>query len=74
MIKKICVITGGRADYDLLKPIMRCIQEDPHSRLQLIVSGAHLSPEFGLTYKNIERDRFNIDWKLEMLISSLINL
>lgn len=70
MIKKICVISGGRADYDLLKPIMRHIQEDAHLRLQLIVSGAHLSPEFGSTYKSIERDGFNINWKLEMLISS----
>lgn len=70
MTKKLCVITGGRADYDLLKPVMEGIKVDPDLSLQLIVTGTHLSPEFGLTYKSIEEDGFNIDWKLEILLSS----
>jgi GDP/UDP-N,N'-diacetylbacillosamine 2-epimerase (hydrolysing) len=70
MIKKICVISGSRADYDLLKPIMRCIYEDPQLTLQFIVTGAHLSPEFGSNYKIIECDKFSVDWNLEILMSS----
>lgn len=68
--KKICVITGSRADYGLLRLLMRRIHDAPELMLQLIVTGMHLSPEFGLTYCEIEGDGFRIDRKVEMLTSS----
>ncbi|WP_217586176.1 UDP-N-acetylglucosamine 2-epimerase [Lentibacillus saliphilus] len=68
--RKICVVTGTRAEYGLLYWLMRQIQSDPDLELQLIVTGMHLSPEFGLTYKEIEKDGFVIDEKVEMLLSS----
>ena len=66
-MKKICVITGTRAEYGLLQGLIKKIQEDSDLELQLLVCAAHLSPEFGLTYKLIEEDGFNIDAKVEML-------
>lgn len=70
IVKKICVITGSRAEYGLLKGLMKSIHQDPEIVLQLICTNMHLSPEFGLTYKEIEADGFNIDKKVEMLLSS----
>ncbi len=70
MQKKICVISGSRAEYGLLRWLMTDLREDPAFELQLIVTGMHLSPEFGLTYREIESDGFYIDRKLEMLVSS----
>lgn len=67
--RKICAVTGTRAEYGLLYWLMKEIQNDPELELQLIVTGMHLSPEFGLTYKEIEKD-FKIDKKIEMLLSS----
>jgi len=67
--RKICVVTGTRAEYGLLYWLMREIETDSNLELQLIVTGMHLSPEFGLTYKTIEKD-FKIDKKIEMLLSS----
>ena len=52
-MKKICVITGTRAEYGLLRPLINRIKEDKDLKLQLIATGMHLSPEFGLTYKEI---------------------
>ena len=69
-MKKICVVTGTRAEYGLLKELINKIKEDKEVRLQLIVTGMHLSPEFGLTYKQIEKDGFFIDEKIEILLSS----
>ena len=63
-------MTGTRAEYGLLKPLMRAIDKDKELELYLIVSGMHLSPEFGLTYKEIEEDGFGINAKVEMLLSS----
>lgn len=68
--RKICVVTGTRAEYGLLYWLMKAIQEDKELELQLVVTGMHLSPEFGLTYKTIEKDGFRIDGKVEMLLSS----
>lgn len=68
--KKICVVTGTRAEYGLLYGLMRNIVGDNQLKLQLVVTGMHLSPEFGLTYKEIEKDGFSIDAKVEMLLSS----
>ena len=69
MKRKICVVTGTRAEYGLLYWLMKEIEADSELELQLIVTGMHLSPEFGLTYKEIEKD-FKIDKKIEMLLSS----
>ena len=54
-MRKICVITGTRADYGLLYWVMKSIEQDKELQLQLIVTGMHLSTEFGLTYKQIEK-------------------
>jgi GDP/UDP-N,N'-diacetylbacillosamine 2-epimerase (hydrolysing) len=69
-MRKICIITGTRAEYGLLYWLMKEIQADPELELQLVVTGMHLSPEFGLTWKQIEDDGFNIHRKVEMLLSS----
>jgi len=68
--RKICVVTGTRAEYGLLYWLMKEIQADPDLELQIIATGMHLSPEFGLTYKQIEKDGFYINEKVEMLLSS----
>ena len=70
MNRKICVITGARADYGLLRWVMQGIKDDSELTLQIIATGMHLSPEFGLTYQAIEQDGFQIDRKVEMLTSS----
>ena len=67
--RKVCVITGTRAEYGLLYWLLKEIQNDKELELQLIVTGMHLSPEFGLTYKEIEKE-FKINKKIEMLLSS----
>lgn len=67
---KICIATGTRAEYGLLKPLIDKIRSESTLTLQLLVTGAHLSPEFGLTYKQIEDDGYVIDQKVEMLMSS----
>jgi GDP/UDP-N,N'-diacetylbacillosamine 2-epimerase (hydrolysing) len=69
-MRKICVITGTRAEYGLLRWVMQGIRDDTELKLQVIVTGMHLSPEFGLTYQSIEQDGFQIDRKVEMLTSS----
>lgn len=69
-MKKICVITGTRAEYGLLSKLMKRIDDCPDMQLQIIATNMHLSPEFGLTYREIEADGFNIDKKVEMLLSS----
>jgi len=69
-MRKICVITGTRAEYGLLRWVMQGIKDDPELKLQIIATGMHLSPEFGLTYRSIEQDGFYIDRKVEMLTSS----
>jgi GDP/UDP-N,N'-diacetylbacillosamine 2-epimerase (hydrolysing) len=70
MNRKICIITGTRAEYGLLRWVMQGIKDDNELTLQIIVTGMHLSPEFGLTYKAIEQDGFQIDRKVEMLTNS----
>lgn len=69
-MKKICFFTGTRAEYGLLYPLMKLIKEKNEYELQIIASGMHLSPEFGLTYKEIEKDGFKINEKIEILMSS----
>ena len=69
-MRKVCVITGSRAEYGLLRWLMQGIKDDLDMHLQIIVTGMHLSSEFGLTYKVIEQDGFQIDHKVEMLTES----
>lgn len=68
--RRICVVTGTRAEYGLLYWLMREIADDPDLQLQVIATGMHLSPEFGSTYREIEADGFEIDARVEMLLSS----
>jgi len=68
--RKICVVTGSRADYGLLCWLMKEVQADARMQLQVVATGMHMSPEFGLTFKDIEADGFHIDEKVEMLLSS----
>jgi len=68
--RKICVVTGTRAEYGLLRWVMEGIRASEQLELQVIATGMHLSPEFGLTYREIEADGFKIDRKVEMLLSA----
>ena len=70
MTRRICVITGSRAEYGLLRWVMQGIKDEPSLTLQIIATGMHLSPEFGDTYQEIEGDGFVIDRKVEMLTGS----
>lgn len=69
-MKKICIVTATRAEYGLLKPLMHKLQKSDQFELQVVATGAHLSPEFGLTYRFIESDGVQINDKVEMLLSS----
>jgi len=69
-MKKIAVITGTRAEFGLLKPLLRAIREEDSMDLQLVVTAMHLSPEFGYTAKEIEESGFKINKKIECLLSS----
>jgi len=69
-MRKICVVTGTRAEFGLMQVLMKELKEDSEVCLQIIATGMHLSPEFGLTYKDIEEAGFKIDKKLEVLMSS----
>ncbi len=68
--RKIAVITGSRAEYGILYEVIRLINDDPALTLQLIVTGMHLSPQFGLTVRDIERDGFPIAARIKMPLSS----
>lgn len=70
MVKKVAVFTGTRAEYGLLYWLLHDIRADNDLQLQLLVSGSHLSPEFGHTYQQIEADGFEISAKIEILLSS----
>lgn len=70
MTRKICVVTGTRAEYGCMRWVLEGIRTTPGLELQLIATGMHMSPEFGLTYRVIEQDGFRIDRKVEMLLSS----
>tara|TARA_R110002050_G_scaffold237905_1_gene373995 strand:+ start:5204 stop:6373 length:1170 start_codon:yes stop_codon:yes gene_type:complete len=69
-MRKICIITGTRAEYGLLYWLIKGVHDDPALELNLLVTGMHLSPEFGLTWKQIEQDGFPITKKIEILLSS----
>jgi GDP/UDP-N,N'-diacetylbacillosamine 2-epimerase (hydrolysing) len=70
MKRKICIITGSRAEFGLLRLLMQEIHDAPECELQIVATGMHLSPEYGLTYKEIEQAGFKIDYKVDMQLSS----
>jgi len=65
--RKIAVITGTRADYGIMKLLLKKIQESKNLELQLIVTGMHLSPKFGYTINEIKKDKFKIAEKIPLL-------
>jgi UDP-hydrolysing UDP-N-acetyl-D-glucosamine 2-epimerase len=69
-LRKICFVTGSRADFGLLVWPMRAVQDTPGLKLQLIATGMHLSPEFGYTVTNIRDEGFSVDDTVETLLSS----
>lgn len=69
-MRKICFVTATRAEYGLLRWVMHDLSIHENIQLQIIATGTHLSPEYGLTYKIIEADGFKIDYKLEYLLST----
>ena len=69
-MRSVCVITGTRADYGLLSPLMRLIDEEADLTLQVMATCMHLSPAFGETVRHIEADGFDVDERVEMLLSS----
>ena len=68
-MRKVCVVTGTRADYGLLSGLMRELKNDSDFELQVVASCMHLSSDFGYTYREIEQDGFYIDAKIDMLVS-----
>lgn len=70
MKRKICVITGTRAEFGLMQWILHLLANDSDFELQLVVTGMHLSPEFGMTINDIKEKGFKIDKKIEILLSS----
>ena len=68
--RKICIVTGSRAEYGLLKAVIELVDKSSELELQLVVTGMHLSSEFGFTINEILNDNFHINKKLETLISS----
>lgn len=73
-IRRICVVTGSRAEYGLLYWLLKEIAADVELELQLIATGMHLSHEFGLTWREIEADGFRIDARVDMLLSGDSNV
>ena len=69
-MRKICIVTGSRAEYGLLKNLIKKIKKDKNIKLQIIATCMHLIPKFGLTYKEIIKDGFKIDYKVKMPIPS----
>lgn len=68
-MRNICIITGTRAEYGLLSPVMKRIDEDSELKLQLLVTGSHLAEDLGYTYTEIEQDGFNIDGKIDIKLN-----
>lgn len=68
--RKICVVSGTRAEYGIMSQLMKALKSNEHVELQIIATNMHLSPEFGMTVNEIEGDGFFVDRKVEMLLSS----
>ena len=67
MKKAICIITGTRAEYGLLRPVIKRLHNEDKFEVRIAATGMHLSEEFGFTYKEIEADGFSIDTKIHVL-------
>lgn len=67
--RRICVVTGTRAEYGILSRLMQSLERDGRVDLQTMATNMHLSPEFGMTVNEIEADGFRIDKRVEMLLS-----
>jgi GDP/UDP-N,N'-diacetylbacillosamine 2-epimerase (hydrolysing) len=70
VVRRVCVITGSRAEFGLLRHLMAAVRESQQLELLTVATGMHLSPEFGLTHREIEAEGFAINRKVEMLLSS----
>ena len=70
MTRKVCIVTGSRAEYGLLKGVIEGVRDAPGLELQVIATGMHLSPEFGSTWREIAADGIAIDERVEILLSS----
>lgn len=68
--RKVCVVTGSRAEYGLLRPLLAAIQSDAALQLQVVVSGMHLSSKFGNTWRDVVTDGYQIDERVEMPLAS----
>ena len=66
-MRKICIVTGTRAEYGLLRRLMRIIQDDPDTQLQVIATNMHLSAKYGNTFQEIEKDGFTINWRIPII-------
>lgn len=66
-MRKICVVTGTRAEYGLLSRLMRMIKDSRNTQLQVIATNMHLSPKYGNTFQEIEEDGFTIDYKIPII-------
>lgn len=73
-MKNVCVVTGSRAEYGLLRWLIAGLHDSKNIELQLVVTGMHLSREFGETWREIERDGYKIDWQVDMLLGSDSNV
>ena len=67
---RVCVVTGTRAEYGLLRAVMAALKADRAFELRVVASAMHLAPEFGLTYREIEADGFRINAKVDMLLAA----
>lgn len=72
-MRKICVVTGTRAEYGLLRGLMYKIKDDSQTQLQVVVTNMHLSEKYGSTYKEIEADGFNIDFRIPIIDEKVTN-
>lgn len=69
-MKQICVVTGSRAEYGLLRRLLLLLLDDPYFQLQIVVTGTHLAPQFGMTVREIEQDGLPVDARIEMLLDA----
>lgn len=69
-MKNVCAVTSSRADYGILRPLLRCLRESPGLSLSIVATGMHLCPEFGNTVGEIEADGFTVDKKIDIQLSS----
>ncbi len=69
-MKRVCLLTATRAEYGLMRSLIKRFYEDPQIDFRIVATGMHLSPDYGLTYKEIEGDGFEIDKKIDILLSS----